>query len=186
MEFEQASKTINEPLLVVFSDDISKHHKLEHEEELQEMLSHGEKSHAANPPMDHPRFDPFLQQALQQNIEESSGTLERKKRSAFVPCHVERMFVDFREIGYDSWIISPKGYSAGRCVGSCDFPFPGLSVSPHGLIQYQMHNRFSAQVEKPCCVPTKLAPISLLYFEKSSLTYKYNYEGMKVVQCGCR
>ena len=179
--------TTNEPLLVVFSDDTSKHHRLEHKEELEELLSHGNTENL-NPSITFPRADFFGRETMnsERTINEDE-ILQRKKRSAYNnPCHLERMYVDFADIGYTTWIINPKGYAAGHCVGSCDFPFHRLSVSPHGIIQSQMHYQYDSQFEKPCCVPTKLGPISLLYLEKNSLTYKHNYQGMQVLECGCR
>ena len=186
MDFEQISMTTNEPLLIVFSDDTSKHHKLEHNEELQELLSHRSNENDAVGPIGASNAEIFQRHAASHELVREENILNRKKRSVYNPCHLERMYVNFEEIGYDSWIINPKGYPAGHCVGTCDFPFHRLSVSPHGVIQSQMNSHYSAQFQKPCCVPIKLGPISLLYIEKNSLTYKYNYEGMQVLECGCR
>ena len=179
--------TANEPLLVVFSDDTSNHHRLEHKEELQELLSHRINENEPAPPIGNPNIDIFQRHSdTHHEALREEEVLDRKKRSVYNPCHLERMYVDFEEIGYNNWIINPRGYPAGHCVGSCDFPFHRLSVSPHGVIQSQMHSRHASRFQQPCCVPTKLGPISLLYIEQSSLTYKYNYEGMQVLECGCR
>lgn len=50
-----------------------------------------------------------------------------------------------------------------------------------------MHAIQPDKVGKVCCVPTRLAPISLLYYdERGILTYKYRYDEMVVAECGCR
>ena len=153
---------------------------MEHLEELQELLRHVVGDDAPiKTPLNGLTPTPYLP-----DLNAENHVLNRKKRSAHTICHLERMYVNFGDIGYSTWIVSPEGYPAGRCVGSCDFPF--RRVTPHGIIQYLMHRRHVNRVGKPCCVPTKLGPISLLYYERNSLTYKYNYEGLQVLECGCR
>ncbi|XP_076822323.1 bone morphogenetic protein 10-like [Clavelina lepadiformis] len=171
IEFEQNSKTINEPLLILFSDDVSKHHRLERQEELEELLNHARKK---------PKTTSGSNRHQMQNI------LSRRRRSVNQPCHLEPMYVNFADIGYDSWIAGPAGYSAGHCVGTCSFPYNNIGVSPHAAIQTFMHRQSPTHYKRPCCVPTKLGPIPLLYFEKHALAYKHRYEGMKVLKCGCR
>ena len=47
---------------------------------------------------------------------------ERNKRSADncgTGCCMENFYVNFTAIGWDDWIIVPKGYAANHCTGSC-------------------------------------------------------------------
>ncbi len=77
---------------------------------------------------------------------------------------------------------------AYECVGRCTFPFPDhLTPSKHAIIQSLVHAHQPRKAARPCCVPTRLDPISILYVdERDIVTYKFKYEGMIVAECGCR
>ncbi len=84
--------------------------------------------------------------------------------------------------------LKKKKCQAYECVGRCDFPLSDhLTPSRHSIIQALVHAAQPDKVGKVCCVPVRLDPISLLYFdEEGVLTYKYRYEEMVVAECGCR
>ncbi|XP_008560359.1 growth/differentiation factor 2-like [Microplitis demolitor] len=114
----------------------------------------------------------------------------RRRRN---PCRKRPLYVDFAAINYDEWIVAPPGYDAYQCVGRCLFPFGDhLSPTKHAIVQALVSGALQgADGTKPvgrvCCVPTRLAPTSLLYLDASgTLTYQYGYEDMVVVECGCR
>lgn len=44
---------------------------------------------------------------------------------------------------------------------------------------------FPDNVPKPCCAPTKLNAISVLYFDDSSNVILKKYRNMVVRSCGC-
>ncbi|KAM0735977.1 Bone morphogenetic protein 10 [Formica fusca] len=106
------------------------------------------------------------------------------------------MYVDFALIAYDDWVVAPPGYEAYQCSGKCYFPFGDhLSPTKHAIVQTLIHGALQASedlggnkfVGRACCVPTRLAPTSLLYMDASgTLTYEYGYEDMVVSECGCR
>uniref|UniRef100_A0A6V7KCF8 TGF-beta family profile domain-containing protein n=1 Tax=Bracon brevicornis TaxID=1563983 RepID=A0A6V7KCF8_9HYME len=110
------------------------------------------------------------------------------------PCRKRPLYVDFSTINYDDWIVAPPGYDAYQCMGKCFFPFPDhLSPTKHAIVQALVQSALQGNegagknVGKVCCVPTRLAPTSLLYLDASgTLTYQYGYEDMVVVECGCR
>lgn len=110
-------------------------------------------------------------------------------------CHRRPMYVDFTLIAYDLWVIAPPGYQAYQCSGRCSFPLGDhLSPTNHAIVQALLHGALQASddlrgnkfVGRACCVPTKLAPTSLLYVDQGIVTYEYGYEDMVVVECGCR
>uniref|UniRef100_UPI003A9A66FF Bone morphogenetic protein 10 n=1 Tax=Homo sapiens TaxID=9606 RepID=UPI003A9A66FF len=102
-------------------------------------------------------------------------------------CKRTPLYIDFKEIGWDSWIIAPPGYEAYECRGVCFFPLAEhLTPTKHAIIQTLVHLKNSQKASKACCVPTKLEPISILYLDKGVVTLKYKYEGMAVSECGCR
>ena len=131
-----------------------------------------------------------FQETENEELLESFESHVRKRRSNHIqsrlqPCHLEKMYVHFHNIGYDKWIKAPGGYQAGKCVGRCD-PLFQSDISRHSIIQYWMSIINPDRHKRPCCVPTKLSPISLIYSEKDSIVYDTQYQGMRVERCGCR
>ncbi|KAH0950914.1 hypothetical protein HN011_002034 [Eciton burchellii] len=121
------------------------------------------------------------------------GMPRRRRRNS---CRRRSMYVDFALIAYDEWVVAPPGYEAYQCSGKCFFPFGDhLSPTKHAIVQTLVHGALQASedlsgskfVGRACCVPTRLAPTSLLYLDASgTLTYEYGYEDMVVSECGCR
>ncbi|XP_008313081.1 bone morphogenetic protein 2 isoform X2 [Cynoglossus semilaevis] len=104
------------------------------------------------------------------------------------PCQRVPLFVDFEEIGWSGWIISPRGYNAYHCKGSCPFPLGGsLRATNHATVRSIMHAlRLSAdEVGAPCCVPDTLQSISLLYFDDEENVVLKQYDDMVALSCGC-
>lgn len=102
-------------------------------------------------------------------------------------CTRNDMYVDFEDIGWSSWIISPKGYNAYHCTGECPFPL-GQSQKPtnHATVQSIVHAlRVGKDVSTPCCVPNKLYSISLLYFDDDENVILKQYDDMVAASCGC-
>ncbi|XP_076635309.1 uncharacterized protein LOC143348648 [Colletes latitarsis] len=128
--------------------------------------------------------------APEEEQEESDGSRRRRRNS----CRRRSLYVDFSLIAYDEWIVAPPGYEAYQCAGKCFYPFGDhLSPTKHAIVQTLIHGALqgSESANKPvgraCCVPTMLAPTSLLYLDSSgTLTYQYGYEDMVVTECGCR
>ena len=75
--------------------------------------------------------------------------------------------MDFEAFGWD-WIIAPKRYKANYCSGECEFLF--LQKYPHTHLVHQANPKGSAG---PCCTPTKMSPINMLYFNgKEQIIYE--------------
>ncbi|KAH0621999.1 hypothetical protein JD844_023871, partial [Phrynosoma platyrhinos] len=86
---------------------------------------------------------------------------------------------------YD-WIIAPEGYAAFYCDGECSFPLNAhMNATNHAIVQTLVHLMFPDHVPKPCCAPTKLNAISVLYFDDSSNVILKKYRNMVVRSCGC-
>lgn len=108
----------------------------------------------------------------------------RKRKTA---CAKHELYVDFDEIGWSGWIISPKGYNAYHCKGECPFPL-GQNQKPtnHATVQSIVHAlRIGKDVGTPCCVPNKLFSISLLYFDDDENVILKQYDDMVAASCGC-
>ncbi|XP_059181312.1 bone morphogenetic protein 2-B-like [Centropristis striata] len=103
-------------------------------------------------------------------------------------CQRVPLFVDFEEIGWSGWIISPRGYNAYHCRGSCPFPLGGnLKATNHATVRSIMHalKLSSEEVGAPCCVPDRLQSISLLYFDDEENVVLKQYDDMVALSCGC-
>ncbi|RVE73352.1 hypothetical protein OJAV_G00049410 [Oryzias javanicus] len=102
-------------------------------------------------------------------------------------CHRKHLQVNFKEMGWDDWIIAPLEYDAFHCSGACDFPIRShLEPTNHAIIQ-TLINSMDPKVTPPtCCVPTRLSPISILYIDSANNVVYKQYEDMVVESCGCR
>ncbi|XP_065144415.2 growth/differentiation factor 6-A [Paramisgurnus dabryanus] len=110
------------------------------------------------------------------------GSGRRRTRCSRKPLHV-----NFKELGWDDWIIAPLDYEAYHCEGLCDFPLRShLEPTNHAIIQTLMNSMDPESTPPSCCVPSKLSPISILYIDSGNNVVYKQYEDMVVESCGCR
>ncbi|MBN3300192.1 bone morphogenetic protein 10 [Amia ocellicauda] len=184
----------HEPLLIVFSDDQSSDHK-EERKELNEMIGHEQMPELENletslnglegQDSDGPNEESLMQ--MRSNlIYDTASRIRRNAKGNH--CKKTSFYVEFKDIGWDKWILAPPGYEAYECNGVCSYPMTEhVTPTKHAIIQTLVHTTSPQKVSRACCVPTKLDPISLLYLDDTGVvTYKYKYEGMVVAECGCR
>lgn len=101
-------------------------------------------------------------------------------------CRRHELYVSFRELGWQDWIIAPDGYAANYCDGECSFPLNAhMNATNHAIVQTLVHLMNPENVPKPCCAPTKLHAISVLYFDDNSNVILKKYKNMVVRACGC-
>ncbi|XP_032808894.1 bone morphogenetic protein 7-like [Petromyzon marinus] len=101
-------------------------------------------------------------------------------------CKKHELYVSFRDLGWQDWIIAPEGYAAFYCDGECSFPLNAhMNATNHAIVQTLVHLMNPEFVPKPCCSPTKLNAISVLYFDDSSNVILKKYRNMVVRACGC-
>ncbi|XP_037319770.2 nodal-related 2 [Pungitius pungitius] len=101
-------------------------------------------------------------------------------------CRRVEMHVDFNQIGWGSWIVFPKRYNAYRCEGSCPGPLgENLNPTNHAYMQSLLKHFHADRVAAPCCAPTKMSPLSMLYYENSEMLLRH-HENMIVDECGCQ
>ena len=111
--------------------------------------------------------------------------------SQYRNCERLPLYVDFHEIGWSGWIISPSGYNAYYCQGECPFPLGQMHrPSNHATVQSIVNAigpklESGARIPQPCCVPDKLYSISLLYFDDSGDVILKQYDDMVAASCGC-
>lgn len=185
MEIDTGAARRHMPLLIVFSDDPSSDHR-DDQRELSEMIDH-ETSESVGP---HRRQQQQEEEDLVQMrsnlIYDSTSRIRRNARGNH--CHKRPMYVEFKDIGWDSWILAPAGYEAFECAGLCAFPLTKhVTPTKHAIVQTLVNMKDSQRAAPACCVPTRLEPISLLYLDDTGVvTYKNKFEGMVVAECGCR
>lgn len=102
-------------------------------------------------------------------------------------CKARRLYIDFKDVGWQDWIIAPQGYMANYCHGECPFPLSdSLNGTNHAILQTLVHSLDPHGTPQPCCVPVRLSPISMLYYDNNDNVVLRHYQDMVVDECGCR
>ena len=101
-------------------------------------------------------------------------------------CRKVGMYISFPELGLSNDIILPDGFNAYRCKGKCSSTqqkrFPNRSA-----LMALLKKKKGVEIDnEPCCVPTKLAPISVIVYEKSGRIVLRKFDDMVVEECGCK
>ena len=101
-------------------------------------------------------------------------------------CKMYDFYVDFTVIGWGEWIIHPKRFNSKFCFGQCPSPIEAkYHPTNHAMLQTLMRMKLPNVAPSPCCVPTKLKAVSMLYVEYDEIVVR-SHEDMVVDQCGCR
>ncbi|KAM9312019.1 nodal homolog 2-A-like [Gastrophryne carolinensis] len=99
-------------------------------------------------------------------------------------CRKVDMMVDFKEIGWDNWIIYPKKYNAYRCEGSCNVPLKDkVKTTNYDYIKSFINIKEWERVECSACVPVKMRPLSMLFHEDSDVVLRHR-DNMIIEECG--
>lgn len=120
----------------------------------------------------------------------------RPKRSANCypgsnECCRESFYVSFADIGWNDWIIQPKGYNAYFCKGSCTTaPAMTLSRSQHrSILDKVMYETSKSRGNRPeltpCCAATQYQPLQLVYMDNNKTLTTKVLSNMIVETCGC-
>ncbi|OTF71120.1 Transforming growth factor beta like domain containing protein [Euroglyphus maynei] len=135
----------------------------------------------------HRHFRPFLV------LETETRSRRRSRRHAYNcedgvrQCCKQSLYVNFEELGWNDWIIYPRGYHANYCMGECiqQLRSPDMLAyfHSHVLEEYRIKNPYASIT--PCCAPTKLSSISLIYFDQNHHIIKADLPKMVVNECGC-
>ncbi|XP_014391158.1 PREDICTED: growth/differentiation factor 10 [Myotis brandtii] len=103
-------------------------------------------------------------------------------------CSRRYLKVDFADIGWNEWIISPKSFDAYYCAGACEFPMPKIvRPSNHATIQSIVRAvGIVPGIPEPCCVPDKMSPLGVLFLDENRNVVLKVYPNMSVETCACR
>ncbi|XP_049912461.1 inhibin subunit beta Aa [Epinephelus moara] len=136
---------------------------------------------------------PFLMAVVRQ--EDTSDSRRRRKRGLECDgkvrvCCKRQFYVNFKDIGWNDWIIAPPGYHANYCEGECPShvaSITGSTLSFHSTVisHYRMRGYSPFQNLRSCCVPTRLRAMSMLYYNEEQKIIKKDIQNMIVEECGC-
>uniref|UniRef100_A0A8C6PHP9 Bone morphogenetic protein 8a n=1 Tax=Nothobranchius furzeri TaxID=105023 RepID=A0A8C6PHP9_NOTFU len=101
------------------------------------------------------------------------------------PCKKHELYVSFSDLGWKDWVLAPTGYSAYYCDGECIYPLGScMNATNHAMIQL-VHLMKPEEVPTACCAPTKLSPISVLFYDDNNNVILKKHRNMVVKTCGC-
>ena len=119
----------------------------------------------------------------------STKTGRKRKKNKWKPndiCKLHKFKVDFDLIGWGPWIVHPKKFNARVCFGQCPAPITHeYTPTNHAMLQTLMRMKRPLSAPEPCCVPTKLRPLSMLYYEYDDIVVRH-HQDMIAAECGCR
>ncbi|KAM9851157.1 growth/differentiation factor 8 [Aulostomus maculatus] len=126
-------------------------------------------------------LQPFMEVKLSEGPKRAKrhSGLDCDENSPETRCCRYPLTVDFEDFGWD-WIIAPKRYKANYCSGECEYMH--LQKYPHTHLVNKANPRGSAG---PCCTPTKMSPINMLYFNRKEQIIYGKIPSMVVDRCGC-
>ncbi|XP_024942877.1 inhibin beta A chain isoform X2 [Cephus cinctus] len=140
-----------------------------------------------------------LEQTLKPFLVIHTSPLPQKNRSkrnsnclpAMKECCRDQLYINFKEIGWNDWILHPSGYHAYFCRGSCSSVASiTMSATPYNNVLTRWLTMMGNATEMknkivPCCSPTQLSPIQLLYVDSNNTITQKTLPNMMVEACGC-
>lgn len=100
-------------------------------------------------------------------------------------CCRHELTVMFKDLKGFEFIVYPKSFDAGYCKGRC--PPSYNPAHHHALLQSLLWKEDRKHVPKPCCAPSKLDQLTILYFDENDATkLKVTYwKNIQVLECAC-
>uniref|UniRef100_A0AAZ3PCV3 Bone morphogenetic protein 8a n=1 Tax=Oncorhynchus tshawytscha TaxID=74940 RepID=A0AAZ3PCV3_ONCTS len=124
--------------------------------------------------------------ALKPNPRKRKPKYDLHVNSGRQACKRHELYVSFSDLGWKDWVLAPSGYSAFYCDGECLYPLGScMNATNHAMIQLVVHLLKPDEVPKACCAPTKLSPISVLFYDDNNNVILKKHRNMVVKTCGC-
>ncbi|XP_076980483.1 growth/differentiation factor 10 [Tamandua tetradactyla] len=132
-----------------------------------------------------------LQPAASQVLKFDEKTMQKARQRQWDEprlCARRYLKVDFADIGWNEWIVSPKSFDAYYCAGACEFPMPKVvRPSNHATIQSIVRAvGIVPGIPEPCCVPDKMNSLGVLFLDENRNVVLKVYPNMSVETCACR
>jgi hypothetical protein len=93
------------------------------------------------------------------------------------------MKVDFTKMPNFDFIVEPKQFDAYVCDGRC--PAKHLPAHSHALLQGILHQQDKDSVPRPCCAPSKLKSLQILYYDTHGNHHVKNWDNAIALECAC-
>ncbi|XP_057297653.1 inhibin beta A chain-like [Hydractinia symbiolongicarpus] len=109
---------------------------------------------------------------------------KRKRRSAEENCTSKsaccraEFVINFKDIGWDDWVVSPDKYNAYYCNGHCKNKY---NYRHAGILQAAT-SQLKRKDVKVCCTPYKYSSLKLLYWNEGNM-YEKVIDHMIVDEC---
>ncbi|XP_024082625.1 inhibin beta chain isoform X2 [Cimex lectularius] len=101
-------------------------------------------------------------------------------------CCKQQFYVNFKEIGWDDWVIAPGGYFANYCRGDCNrHRTPDTYLNYHTHIMEEFRKKDLVVGLQPCCSPIRFSPATLIYYTPEKNIVKTDLPKMVIEECGC-
>ena len=100
-------------------------------------------------------------------------------------CRRVSMYASLKGLGLSEEIIAPDGFNAYQCKGKCSSTQRKKFPNRSGLMALLEKKKGIEIDDEACCVPTKLAPISVVVYKKNGQIVLRTFDGMVVEECGC-
>ncbi|MEQ2224853.1 Growth/differentiation factor 8 [Ilyodon furcidens] len=126
-------------------------------------------------------LQPFIEVKLSEGPKRArrNSGLDCDENSPDTHCCRYPLTVNFEDFGFH-WIIAPKRYRANYCSGECEYML--LQKYPHTHLVINANPRGYVG---PCCTPTKMSAINILYFNHEEQIIYGTIPSMVVDRCGC-
>lgn len=88
---------------------------------------------------DHPRIKRNIQKKRKTKTENRNPLLDQSN-DHIKSCQIKTMYVSFKALNWQDWIIAPEGYGAFFCSGECNFPLNAhMNATNHAIVQTLVH-----------------------------------------------
>ena len=96
-------------------------------------------------------------------------------------CCVKSLYVDFKDIGWDGWILAPLGYHANYCEGKCGKHAPlAATLTSHQKVTGRHGDEYPT-----CCVPTRTRALTIIHVTSDGTILRSKIPNMSVTECSC-
>lgn len=66
--------------------------------------------------------------------------LDQRSFDGHQSCQIQTLYVSFKDLKWQDWIIAPDGYGAFYCSGDCNFPLNAhMNATNHAIVQTLVH-----------------------------------------------
>ncbi|KAL9979115.1 hypothetical protein ACROYT_G016727 [Oculina patagonica] len=149
------------------------------------MFRHGMKEQEA--PAKASSFQDFQAEYPDAHAERTKRNIQPKKpEQEDNGCRKVDLIVHTKDFGSSTKSVRPEIFNAYQCKGKCSLT-PQKKFINNSLLKAFLKKKKGVKTDgEACCVPTKLRPMSFVYYveERGSFTMS-TYQDMIVEECGC-